>query len=242
MSLELIGAGFGRTGTMSIYHALNELGFPCYHMAEVLKDLRQGDHLRFWHSVAQAEAGSQHDWEAVFAGKRATVDFPAASVWRELVAAYPEAKVLLTVHPKGAEAWYESAFETIYYTERYWQFELIRRLTGVGRRVSDMVRELVWQRSLNGAMPDRKRTIEQYEQHLAEVRAAVPAERLLVYSVSEGWGPLCAFLGVPEPDTPFPNVNERAQFKRRISVLRYGVVAAIALVGLVVAASVAVLL
>ena len=227
MPLEVIGAGFGRTGTMSLYHALNELGYPCYHMAEVFKDLRQGNHLRFWHSVAEAPAGTQHDWETVFADMRATVDFPAASVWRELLAAYPDAKVLLSMHPKGADAWYESAWETIYYGERYWQFDLVKRLTTTGRLFGEMTGKLIWNRALQGAMPDRAKAVERYEQHLAEVKAAVPPERLLVYTVTEGWEPLCDFLGVPVPATPFPNVNERAQFKRMIAVLRYGVIGAL---------------
>ena len=234
MPIEVIGAGFGRTGTMSTYEALNQLGFPCYHMAEVFKDMPKGDHLAFWHEVGQSSPGTQHDWERVFADKRATVDFPAASVWKELIEAYPEAKVLLTEHPRGGDAWYESVYDTIYYGERYWQFKLLGKLLPPARRFIDMSRALVWQRALNGAMPDRARAVSEYERHLAEVKAAVPGDRLLVFQVNQGWEPLCEFLGVPVPDEPFPNVNKRAQFRRMIRTVQAGVVGTLTLLALAI--------
>lgn len=104
MALKIIGAGFGRTGTLSAYTALNQLGFPCYHMFEVLENKDNASHLDFWRGVANTEPGAQHDWEQVFANYTAAVDNPASCVWRELMQAYPQAKVLLTLHPRGAEA------------------------------------------------------------------------------------------------------------------------------------------
>jgi len=103
MPLKIIGAGFGRTGTLSAYTALNQLGFPCYHMFEVLENKNNKSHLDFWRRVGNAESGMQHDWEQVFSRYTAAVDNPASCVWRELMVAYPDAKVLLTVHPRGAE-------------------------------------------------------------------------------------------------------------------------------------------
>lgn len=96
MTLELIGAGFGRTGTWSTFTALNRLGFPSYHMQEVIINKANKGHLDFWRKVANSPPGSQHDWSRVFANYRATVDNPGCCVWRELMAAYPNAKVLLT--------------------------------------------------------------------------------------------------------------------------------------------------
>lgn len=216
MPLKLIGAGFGRTGTMSVYTALNQLGFRCYHMVEVLDNKHNKSHLDFWRQVANAPPGMQHDWEQVFAGYTAAVDNPACCVWRELMAAYPEAKVLLTLHPGGAEAWYESTIDTIYFTETMWQFKVLELLTPFGRRMGDMAHKLIWQRSHQGTMSDRARAIDFYYGHIEEVRSQVPPERLLIYSVDQGWGPLCEFLGVAEPDTPFPNVNDRAAIKQTI--------------------------
>ncbi|HEY4164304.1 MAG TPA: sulfotransferase, partial [Dongiaceae bacterium] len=132
MPLQLIGAGFGRTGTMSTYAALNQLGFPCYHMIEVLQNKANAPHRGFWCRVADAPAGQQHDWEQVFGRYKAAVDNPACCVWRELAAAYPDAKVLLTLHPRGPEAWFESTMETIYFTESRWQFKVLKAVTPFG--------------------------------------------------------------------------------------------------------------
>jgi len=228
MALKIIGAGFGRTGTMSLYTALNQLGFPCYHMFEVLKNPANKSHLDFWRKVANSPPGQQFDWEQVFARYTAAVDNPACCVWRELLVAYPDAKVILTLHPRGAEAWYESTIDTIYFSEVLWQFKVLDWLTPFGRKFGDMSRKLIWQRSHRGTMPDRVKAIAYYDEHIANVKAAVPPDRLLVYTVDQGWGPLCDFIGVPVPSTPFPNVNDRAEIKKEIrNIMKgaYGVLA-----------------
>ncbi len=228
MTLAIIGAGYGRTGTMSTYTALNQLGFPCYHMIEVLQNKANASHLDFWRKVANAPAGTQHDWNAVFANYRAAVDFPASCVWRELIASCPEAKVLLTLHPKGAEAWYESTIETIYFTENRWQFKVLKLTTPFGRKFGDMSRKLLWQRALSGTMDDRARAIAQYNRHIEDVRAVVPVKRLLIFSVDQGWEPLCKFLDVPVPAGPFPNVNDRADIQKIIGKMSMGAYAILA--------------
>ena len=222
MALKVIGAGFGRTGTLSACTALNQLGFPCYHMFEVLENPANKTHLDFWRGVANAPAGAKHDWESIFAKYTAAVDNPACCVWRELMEAYPDAKVLLTLHPRGAEAWYESTFDTIYFTENRWQFAMLRAVTPFGRKMGDMSRKLIWQRNHKGSMTDRAKAIAHYEQHIADVKAAVPAERLLIFKVDEGWAPLCKFLDVAVPDGPFPNVNDRAQIQKVIAGITVG--------------------
>jgi hypothetical protein len=222
MPLEIVGAGFGRTGTLSTCTALNQLGFPCYHMLEVLENPSNKAHLDFWRAVANAPVGAQHDWEQVFSRYTATVDNPACCVWRELMAAYPNTKVLLTLHPGGADAWYDSTIDTIYFTETMWQFKVLEFATPFGRKFGDMSRKLIWQRSHKGTMTDRARAIAHYHQHIADVKASVPADRLLVFQVDQGWEPLCQFLGVPAPDGPFPNVNDRAAVKQTLAKLTRG--------------------
>jgi hypothetical protein len=222
MTLQIIGAGFGRTGTWSTYAALNQLGFPCYHMAEVILNKANKPHLAFWRRVANAPAGTQHDWDEVFARYKATVDNPGCCVWRELRAAYPEAKVLLTLHPRGPEAWYESTIDTIYFTETMWQFKILEWLTPFGRKFGDMSRKLIWGRSLKGTMNDKAAAIARYAQHIEELKAEVPADKLLIFRVDQGWEPLCAFLGVEKPDTPFPNLNDRAAVKKAIREVMLG--------------------
>lgn len=217
MSLKVIGAGFGRTGTFSVCTALNQLGYPCYHMFEVIDNKENKSHLDFWCNVANGKAGSQYNWDQVFFKYSATVDSPACCVWRELVLAYPDAKVVLTVHPRGADAWYESTIDTIYASETMWQFKVLELVTPFGRKFGYMSRKLIWQRLLKGTMNGRSKAIERYDEHIAEVIAEVPAEKLLVFSADQGWKPLCEFLGVPEPSTDFPNVNDRAAIKQAIN-------------------------
>lgn len=217
MTLKIIGAGFGRTGTWSTYLALNQLGFPCYHMQEVILNKANKGHLDFWHRVANSPPGTRHDWDQVFAGYTATVDNPACCVWQELLAEYPDAKVLLTLHPRGAEAWYESTIDTIYFTETLWQFKVLEWLTPFGRKFGDMSRKLIWGRTLDGVMGDKAKAVACYNAYVEEVKAAVPPEQLLVFTVTEGWAPLCDFVGVPVPDSPFPNVNDRASVKAVIA-------------------------
>lgn len=222
MALKVIGAGFGRTGTLSVYTALNELGFPCYHMFEVLKNAANKSHLDFWRAVANTEPNAPHDWEQVFSKYSAAVDNPACCVWKQLLAAYPDAKVVLTLHPKGAEAWYESTMDTIYFTEKMWQFKVLEFATPFGRKFGDMSRKLIWQRSHKGTMTDRDKAIAHYNQHIADVKAAVPPDQLLVFSADQGWGPLCDFLGVPVPESEFPNVNDRKEIKKTVREITRG--------------------
>ncbi len=231
MTLKFIGAGFGRTGTFSTRIALNQLGFPCYHMHEVTGNKANANHLEFWHKVANAPAGAQHDWGQVFANYTATVDNPGCCVWRELMAAYPEAKVLLTLHPGGPEAWYQSTRETIYFTETMWQFKLLKLFFPVRRKFGDMLHKLIWQRSHRGSMTSRKAAIARYHEHIAEVEAAVPPEKLLVYSVDQGWAPLCEFLGAPVPNGDFSNVNDRASMKKMIAKIAKGAYVVLAIGG-----------
>jgi hypothetical protein len=216
MPLKIIGAGFGRTGTMSTYAALNQLGFPCYHMIEAAQNKANLSHMDFWRKVAQTPPGTQHDWEEVFAGYTAAVDNPACCVWRELLQAYPDAKVLLTLHPGGADAWYESTIDTIYRTETMWEFRVLDLVSSLARKRGEVLRKLIWQRSHKGTMSDRNAAIAHYHAHVAAVKSAVPHDRLLVFSTDQGWAPLCTFLGVAVPDTPFPNVNDRSQIKSQI--------------------------
>lgn len=222
MTLQIIGAGYGRTGTMSTYTALKQLGFPCYHMIEVLQNKTNRTHLDFWHKVANSPPGTRHDWEQVLSQYTAAVDNPTCCVWREHMVAYPDAKVLLTLHPRGPEAWYESTIDTIYFTENVWQFKVLEWFTPFGRKFGDMSRKLIWQRNHKGTMEDKARAIAQYKQHIEDVKAAVPPEKLLVFTVSEGWAPLCKFLDLPVPATPFPNVNDRTEVKKIIAGITKG--------------------
>lgn len=206
MALEVIGAGFGRTGTLSLKLALERLGFEkCYHMLEVLQTPGASEQ---W---ADAAEGRAMDWDAVFDGYRAAVDWPVCAFWRELSRHYPRAKVILTVRDPGE--WYESVYHTIYQTMRA-EPPPDRPDLAVHRA---MVQRLILEQTFDNRFEDRAHAIEVYERHNRAVREALPPERLLVYRPGEGWEPLCAFLGLPVPEEPYPRVNSREEFQQRVA-------------------------
>jgi hypothetical protein len=209
MPLEVIGAGLGRTGTLSLKVALEELGFSgCYHMIEVFG---HPGHAQVWEAAAR---GEPVDWEALFRGYRATVDWPGCDFYQEFLRLHPGAKVILTV--RDPERWYDSARRTIYYARIAfpgWITPFVPRM----RHLRRMFDRLIWDGKFDGRFEDRAHTIGVFNRHNEEVKQAVPADRLLVYEVKEGWGPLCSFLGVPIPKgKPFPHLNDAEEFRSRI--------------------------
>ena len=201
MDIQVIGAGFGRTGTLSLKTALERLGFgPCYHMVEVIE---HPEHAEAWYRTCH---GGTIDF-SLFEGYRSIVDWPAVHYWRELVEHFPKAKVVLSI--RDGESWYKSVLDTIYgrisspvpADAPNWQ-----------RRHRAMTQKIVLKETFGGRFLDKKYAIDVFERHTEEVRKAVEPSRLLVYSVKEGWEPLCEFLGVGIPDEPFPRVNDTASF------------------------------
>ncbi len=211
MALEVIGAGHGRTGTLSLKAALEELGFgPCYHMVELLA---HPEKVTYWEA---AERDESVDWDALFEGYAAGVDFPVFRHYRTLAQNYPDAKVILTV--RDPEKWYESALSTIY---RAGPLPLQKALLALQLPFSPRLRKLirvfrlagkVWQKDFGGRFEDKAYALKTFEAHIKEVKRVIPEERLLVYQVGEGWEPLCTFLNVPVPDKPFPRLNDRLGF------------------------------
>jgi hypothetical protein len=204
-----------------LHAALERLGFaPCEHMTNCFA---HPERFALWLEAARRKrAGEPIDWRPLFAGYRATVDWPGAYFWRELVAAHPDAQVILTV--RDPARWYESARATIYAaTEQRtatWPARLLSGLlawldprAGNGFRT---VRETVWDGTFAGRFLDQDEALRIFAAHNADVQATVPAEHLLVFDVKQGWDPLCAFLGLPVPaGEPFPHVNDAADFTRR---------------------------
>lgn len=199
MTLQVIGAGIGRTGTMSLKLALTELGFgPCHHMEEVGKAMPV--QVPLW----QAALDGQPDWTAIYDGFNSAVDWPTARFFRELHATYPDARFILT--HRSPKSWAESFGGTIY--------QLISDADKAPAHLQDwlaMASEVIRQTGIPmGA--DQAALEAAFTAHTAAVKEAIPADQLLVYEVKEGWTPLCAFLGVPEPSGPFPRTNDRSGF------------------------------
>lgn len=198
MPLQVLGTGFGRTGTMSLKLALEELGVgPCHHMKEVISNPEQ---VRLW---TEAAAG-RPDFGAIFEGFQSAVDWPVAAFWPQVLATSTQAKLILPT--RSAESWFSSFSETIL------AVLLARdRWPEPARPWFEMAYDVVINRSLGGRT-DRASLIAAFEANEAATRAAVPADRLLVFEARHGWEPLCAFLGKPVPSRPFPRTNTKDEF------------------------------
>lgn len=197
--MHVIGAGLGRTGTYSLKAALTQLGLgPCHHMEEVLHNMER--QVPAWEAAINGHA----DWPAIYAGYASAVDWPTASFFRELAAAYPDAKFILST--RTPESWADSFGETIYAV-----------LHGRDQAPPDkrgwleMVVKIVAKAGIPLGL-DRDGLIKAFQAHEAAVKTAIPAERLLVFDVRQGWAPLCAFVGKPASAEPFPRTNDREQF------------------------------
>lgn len=228
-TLDVIGAGFGRTGTLSLRVALERLGFgPCDHMEQTLA---QPERVALWQEAATLRAAGQPvDWRPLLQGYRAAVDWPGAAFWLELSAAHPRARVILTV--RDPDRWYASMAATLFplhrRVERSAWARMLLNLTGLAvpalRDGYQLTHDLVWDATFDGRFADRAHALRVFRAHERAVRTAIPPERLLVFDVAQGWEPLCAFLGTPVPaGEPFPHVNDTHEFQRhaRFEALRH---------------------
>jgi hypothetical protein len=203
MTLAVLGAGFGRTGTLSLKLALETLGVaPCYHMVEVT---RKPEHARVF---AAAQRGELAPLKALLGSYAAAVDWPITAFWREIVAWYPEVLVVLTV--RDSAAWYASFRETIVESSA----GLSPPHDSALRVLYDLTRELIVNGVFAGRAGDEQHARAVYEAHNRDVASSVPPERLLVFEPRAGWEPLCSFLGRAVPAAPFPHANTRASFVR----------------------------
>jgi hypothetical protein len=215
--VKVIGAGFGRTGTTSLKAALDILGFgPAYDLTEAFG---HPEHVEVWEA---ARRGERVDWRGFLSGYEVTVDWPACAFYAELMVAFPEAPVILTV--RDPEPWYESVFSTIYGIHRISSgpapvrlaFALVGLFAPSVTGIARLADAIVWNDTFESSFEDRRHAIETFHRHNEEVRRRVPEGRLFVYDVREGWPPLCEFLGAEVPDKPFPHLNDPRDMRRRL--------------------------
>ncbi|MEM7540016.1 MAG: sulfotransferase family protein [Pseudomonadota bacterium] len=198
MSLRVIGAGVGRTGTTSLKLALEQLlGGRCYHMHEVFPN---EEHIPLWH---QAALGEMPNWSEMFAGWSAAVDWPASAFWPELASAFPNA--LLIFSYRDPDAWWQSASNTIFPATVKAEDSPWRRM------ISDLFKH-----RFTEAIENRDKAIAAFNAHNAQVRATAPRHRLVEWQAGDGWEPICRGLGLPVPDAPFPHENTTSDFKSRV--------------------------
>lgn len=194
MTLKVIGAGFGRTGTESLKRALEILGLgPTHHMYEILdNDIQRAD----WNAFVN---GANPDWPTLFNGYGSAVDWPSAAFWRETMAFYPEAKVVLTHRP--AEEWWNSFSNTI-----------LQALQS-GKDVGGLATKVITEGVFGGRINKKDHVISVYNASIKAVRNEVPADRLIDLPLGSGWAPLSNGLGLPEPNVPYPDGNTKAGFR-----------------------------
>ncbi|MES2622592.1 MAG: sulfotransferase family protein [Bacteroidota bacterium] len=215
MSIQIIGAGFGRTGTASLKLALEKLGFDkCYHMSELIQNPQQVIH---WETL---QAGGEPDWETLFSGYKATVDFPGCMYYRQMMKKYPDAKVILTI--RDADKWYKSASDTIYRVSKDNTARTFIKILGFFiPKVRNMARvfafasNTLWKKMFAGRFEDKEFAKLVFNKFNNDVIAYVPKEKLLIFEIKQGWEPLCKFLNVPVPAEPFPKVNDTEEFNNR---------------------------
>ena len=184
MSLSVLGVGLPRTGTVSLVKALGILGLRAIH----------------FHPERLIDVAARGDWR-VYEDMDAAADFPAAPFYRQILAAYPAARCVLTMR-EPREEWIDSvlghgrAMFAEIQDDGYHSF-----MEKVGR---------AWWGD-HVAPISRRALADCYQRWLARVQADIPADRLLVLDVcgGDGWGPLCRFLGRPAPSLPFPRENRR---------------------------------
>lgn len=198
MALEIIGAGFGRTGTFSLKAALERLGFgPCHHMSEVIDRTEQ---IRLWSDVAEGRP----DYDRIFAGYTSAVDFPVSAFWQDVLAASPGAKVILS--DRDPEQWYASFSQTIL------PLILDKAAWPEARRPwFEMMNKVIIGKALGGRT-DRDGILAAYRANVIAARELAAEGRALVFSSRDGWEPLCDFLGVEVPAEPYPKTNPRDEF------------------------------
>ena len=204
MTLRVVGAGLGRTGTASLKNALELLlGGRCYHMLEVLS--RPGDDL-FWKDVVR---GERRDFGAVMGDCAAAVDWPASAYWRELAEENPDALILLSTRD-SPEHWWASYEATIVRVIKERSASEDPKLASHAEMVIELFRE-----TFTPAWDDRAQATAAYARHNDDVRNGADRERLLEWKPGDGWEPICGALGVGVPEDPFPHENSTAAFRAR---------------------------
>ncbi|MEX1142053.1 MAG: sulfotransferase family protein [Thermoleophilaceae bacterium] len=211
--MKLIGVGFGRSGTMSLKGAIEQLGAkPCFHMIDLIMGESKERDLAYWERIAN---GEQVDWHEVFDGWQATVDWPACRYWRELAEAFPDAPILL--NHRDFDGFYKSCQNTIL---------AIKKAAQAGELTPDPNREppspklfgviekLIWQGDFQGRFEDREWVRQMYHDRIETIKREIPSDRLILWELGkDGWGPIADALGVAAPDEPFPHLHDTNEFR-----------------------------
>lgn len=222
MSLKVIGTGLGRTGTYSLKLAIEQLGVgKCYHMVELFQ---QPERLKYF---KKAEKGEEVNWNELFNGYKAAVDYPVARYYKQITEFYPEAKVIHTL--RDPEEWFESASATIFWASKPYSIRILKLafhlpFSSEARR---RIPVLMYNRKLSELefgkdLENKEKVIKRYNKHYEEVIKTIPDDKLLLFDPKSGWEPLCRFLKLPVPLIPYPKSNTRKEFLDRVNIIGKG--------------------
>ena len=211
--MKVFGAGFGRTGTMSLKFALEKLGIgPCYHMREVVS---RPSHIKLWYDISRGD--EYPNWNRLFSEFNSAVDFPVCLFYKQLINKFPDAKFILTL--RDFDTWYKSTANTIYKVPNILP-DWFERVVYPIRMFIVMQVDLIWVGLFKNNFSDRESTKLVYYEHIERVKKIIPVDKLLIYNVKEGWEPLCEFLDVDVPGIPFPKVNDTAEMLRNFAIIK----------------------
>ncbi|THC99771.1 hypothetical protein EYZ11_000701 [Aspergillus tanneri] len=228
--LQVICVGLPRSATESLSMALQKLGYTTFHGWDLVAE--EGTYIQGWNKLAARKYGpaskdgsrsiSATEFDALLGHCDVVIDSAASLFSAELVVAYPDAKVILNSR-RDLAAWQRSVIKTIVpiqeswflWTMRWfesdlwwlWQFYMVHGYPGLFRATYDgSIREAIQHQWV-------------YRDHCSMARGMVPKDRLLEWTVEEGWEPLCKFLGKPVPDEPFPRTNDASGFEKNVDNL-----------------------
>lgn len=222
MSIEILGTGLGRTGTFTLKLALEHLGFGrCYHMSELFQ---KPEGLYFFN---KAEKGEMVKWNKLFEGYKSAVDYPVARYFRQLSEYYSDAKIIHTL--RDPHEWYESAYKTIFMANNLPVKRILKfaSLYMFSKEIRRRLPVLIYNRKLmklefGTNLKDKKKIIAKFESHTENVIKKIPSKRLLLFNPSDGWKPLCNFLGAKIPEANFPFSNTFEEFLQKVDIIGTG--------------------
>nr|XP_039248431.1 uncharacterized protein LOC120326239 [Styela clava] len=211
--MKIICAGLQKTGTKSLAEALRILGYNVHDIFEQFFYEKE-----LWDKVLDNTA-TISDYQRVLENVDAVTDWPALAVWEQIVQAFPDAKVILTVRSSEDE-WYESMKHQFYVVNKYIEInetllEILLLFSGPMRREFRRYENAFMPACFGVPKPYGRPTEaflrSRYRQHNAYVKSHFGNGKLLIYNVKQGWEPLCQFLNMQVPEKPFPRKNIKSK-------------------------------
>ncbi|KAG4435468.1 hypothetical protein IFR05_009040 [Cadophora sp. M221] len=228
--MKVLILGLGRTGTASMRTAMKELGYvDTYHMMNCSIE-NPPDALMWMDALAAKYDGigapfTRADWDQLLGNCQAVCDWPAVAFAKELIEAYPEAKVILT--NRDVDSWHASTMRTVFWRVSDPELKYLHHFSWAAGMYYPMLKKF-FDTFFRGDFEHQGKEV--FINHYNEVRSLVPKENLLEFRVQDGWEPLCKFLGQPVPmGSKFPNTNDNRDFvsrsrrRNRMQMLNVGV-------------------